>query len=165
MRPGDIILVHPNSFYSKLIGFGQLHHFKGPAHYCYWTHTAVVTSYTGDIIEAKWPHVRRSHIDIYKNCPCEVVDISEYVKYDDRKRVVAFADHCVGREYGIIEAISLGGYCLVGGPFRFGIDNQLICSALAAEALCRTDIIFPEEPLWMFPAHLAQFFNVSGLAK
>jgi hypothetical protein len=162
MRAGDIVLVHGNTVYSKFISFGQSLHFKGPNHYKYWTHVAVVVSDEGDIVEAIWPCVAKTHISKYDKIDHAVVSISKWATEDDRQKVVEFALHCVGRHYNAAEIGSLGAYCISGTKFRFGIDNQLICSALGAEALCRTRIIFPEEPLWMFPAHHAQFFGVHG---
>jgi hypothetical protein len=166
MKPGDLLLTRRTGIYSRLIGFGQRLRFRGARKkYGYWTHAAIIVKDDGTLVEATGHGVTFGHVDVYKDCPHAIVGATAI---DDpwadmvRTKVVAFAAHDVGREYGRLEIACLALYCLTGSAFRLAIDNQMICSALAAEALTRTGVIFPEEPLWMLPAHLAEFYNVEA---
>lgn len=163
-NPGDIVLVHRrHGFYSFWISIGQGLRFKGPKHFKYWTHIAIVVGDQGEIVEAAWPCVRGANLIEYKEAGADfaIADITPWADVHDREQVVAFAKHAIGTKYGIAEAASLG-FWMMGVPVRSSVGNQLICSALGAEAASRTNIIFPTEPLWMTPAHHAQFFNIPG---
>lgn len=165
-NPGDIVVVHRKGFYSFIIGRGQGMRFNGEKHYKYWTHVAVIVGDQGEIVEAVWPKVRGNNLIEYQEAGVDFViaDITPWADVRDREQVVAFAKHAVGTEYGMLEAAGLGLWCM-GLPLHTDVGNQLICSALGAEAACRTSIIFPEEPLWMTPAHHAEFFKIPGRAK
>lgn len=164
--PGDIVLVHRKGLYSFIIARGQSMRFKGPKHYKYWTHIAVVTGSNGQIVEAVWPRVRASNLEEYRKLGVdyEIADIGPWATQHDRVQVANFAEHAIGTKYGLWEAAGLSFWC-INLPLHTSAGNQLICSALGAEAACRSSIIFQEEPLWMTPAHHAEFFNIPGRAS
>ena len=93
----------------------------------------------------------------YDRIPHVIVDVWAHPAV--KRRIVEFAEHAIGRRYGYAEIVSLAVYLTSGTRLRFAMDSQLICSALAAEALSR-EFIFPFEPLWAMPADLAEFFKV-----
>ncbi|HEX9160091.1 MAG TPA: hypothetical protein VF980_00160, partial [Thermoanaerobaculia bacterium] len=51
--PGDFILTHNSGWQARLIQFGQMLRFTGPdKKYTRWSHTAMIVSADGEIIEA-----------------------------------------------------------------------------------------------------------------
>ena len=48
-----------------------------------------------------------------------------------------------------------------GAKFAFGNPGTLICSALAAQMLCRGEYVFDRDPGRMMPADVAEFLKVT----
>lgn len=162
LTPGALVLTHRHGFYSGAVTFGQNIRFRGDRRkYAHWSHAAVIVSSNGDIVEALGKGVERNNLVKYAGVDTVVITPSELlVPGVTQQRVVNFALHSVGRHYNVVEIGSLGVYLMVGGRFRFGIDNEMICSGLAASALSRTNAIFQHEPVWMMPADLAEYYCV-----
>lgn len=162
-RPGDLVLTHRDALFSRMIAFGQRLRMRGDrAKYAHWSHAALIVSKDGDLIEALGNGVTRSHISKYADVEHVVINTTNSLPC--RLRVVRFAEHAVGRRYGWLEILSLALYFATAPlpfvpTFRFGLDNQMICSAFAAEALCRTDAIFPDEPLYTYPGELGEYYH------
>lgn len=153
-QAGDLILVERKAAISSLIRFGQG---LRDREYKWATHAGILVSDT-EIVEALGHGVARSPLSKYDGIPHAIVHTE--MPPEVRQRVVEFALHAVGRKYGYTEIATLGLYLLTGTRWRMAFDNQLICSALAAEALSRNEI-FPFEPLWAMPADLAKFYRVT----
>lgn len=161
--PGSILFTHRDSLMSKAIVAGQNLRFRGERRkYAHWSHVAIIVSAEGDIVEALSGGVCRGRAHKYWNTDAKIRIPEDIWRNEDaQERVVHFAEHAVGREYGWTENASLGLYLLSGTGLRFGIDGQMNCSGLAAGALSRTNAIFPREPMYMMPADLAEYYDVA----
>lgn len=152
---GDLVLVQGTAWTSRRIKAGQRRH---DPKWCWATHCAIMVTDT-HMVEALTHGVERSPLSKYDHVKHAVVPVT----YSDpavRQRAIDFANHAIGRQYGLLEDASLAVYCYTGTRIRTVLDNQLICSALVAEALSR-EFIFPFEPLLAMPAHLTKFFGVT----
>jgi hypothetical protein len=157
--PGDLVFTHRTAIYSKLITFGQGLRFRGAdKKYAHWSHVAVVVGYNGELVEALGRGVVRTNISYYRDVEYHYVGIQ--CAETDRLQMVNFAEACVGRRYAWVEIPSLGLTLITGAKLVVGNPGTLICSALAAEMLCRGDFIWPREPSTMLPADLAQALRV-----
>ena len=158
--PGDFILTHGGEFFSRVIQFGQGLRFMGnDKPYTYWNHSALIVSRDGALIEALGPGVRRNTLAAYDGTQYTVVHID--ASDEDRRQMVAFAEHWVGGQYDWATIVSITLSLLTGAKFSFGYGGQLICSGLVARALERTSAIFEEEPSHVMPADLAKMFGVT----
>jgi len=88
------------------------------------------------------------------------VRVGSFTRPEDRGQIVAFAQWCLGEEYGIATIFSIALNMLTGSRFTFGVDGQSICSGLVARALERTNAIFQTTPSHVSPAELAKFFDI-----
>lgn len=160
LQPGDFILTHGAELFSQLIRFGQQLRFRGADNiYTYWNHAALVVSADGAIVEALGTGVAHRSIDEYANTQFTVVRID--ASSDDRIEAAAFAERCVGLQYGYTTIVSIGLSLLTGGNFNFGFAGQMICSGLVARALERTTAIFAQDPSHVMPAELARIYRVA----
>jgi len=114
--------------------------------------------YAAAAFDMSRPTYRLSEFAAYKGTQYTVVHID--ASDDDRKEMVAFADHWVGGQYDWATIVSITLSLLTGLKLRFGFPGQLICSGLVARALERTTAIFDEEPSHVMPAELAKMFDV-----
>src|SRR5438132_13868744 len=90
--PGDFILTHNSGFQARLIRFGQALRFWGADRkYTRWSHTAMIVSSDGDIIEALGDGVALSHLEKYRSTEYQLVKIDEIVASPaDRAQIIAF---------------------------------------------------------------------------
>ena len=157
--PGDFILTHGGEFFSRVIQFGQGLRFTGKDRpYTYWNHSALIVSADGALIEALGPGIRRNTLKDYQGTQYTVVHIE--ASDEDRREMVAFAEHSLGGSYDWATIVSITLSLLTGLKLSFGFPGQLICSGLVARALERTTAIFDEEPSHVMPAELAKMFAV-----
>jgi uncharacterized protein YycO len=157
--PGDFILTHDTSIFSRMIRFGQGLRFRGDsAQYAYWSHAALISDTSGNLIEAVGEGVCLTHLDKYRDVDYTIVRISALDI--DREQAVTYASRCIGRKYGWIHLASLSLSLLSGLTFSFGFDTQLICSGLVATALERTSAVFDRDASHILPADLARYYNV-----
>jgi hypothetical protein len=164
--PGDFILTHGASFFSKLIRFGQRLRFYGEdTKYSWWNHAALIISPTGDLIEALGAGVQQTNISKYKATDYTLVKLGSIATPHDRDQVVKFAKDCLQLKYGVMTIISISFSLLTGAKFTFGYDGQSICSGLVARALERTDAVFNRTPSHITPADLAKYFNIDPPPK
>src|SRR5712691_4490174 len=131
--PGDFILTHGGEFFSRVIQFGQGLRFTGKDRpYTYWNHSALIVSGNGGLIEALGPGVQRNTLAAYHGTQYTVVHID--ASDEDRKEMVAFAEHWVGGQYDWATIVSITLSLLTGAKFSFGFAGQQICSGLVARA-------------------------------
>jgi len=157
--PGDFILTHGGEFFSRVIQFGQGLRFMGKDQaYTYWNHSALIVSSDGALIEALGPGVQRNTLAAYHGTQYTVVHIE--ASDEDRREMVAFAEHWVGGRYDWLRIVSITLSLLTGAKLSFGFAGQQICSGLVARALERTTAIFDQEPSHVMPAELAKMFDV-----
>jgi uncharacterized protein YycO len=160
--PGDFILTHGDSFYSRLIRFGQRLRIHGEDRkYTYWNHAAMVVGEQGELVEALGHGVVRTNASRYRKREYTIVHIS--ASAEDRAQTVAFAEWAADRlsGYGWATIVSIGLTVLTGGKFSFFIDGEFICSGLVARSLERTSAIFNRDPGHVMPADLAKYFQVA----
>lgn len=157
---GDFILTHRNDWVANLIKRAQSHRFKGAdSIFARFSHCAMIVSDDGEIVEALTKTgVTRGHISKYQ--ASEYVVVRTLQTREDRQQITDFAVFTVGRKYGWITCISLYLSLLTGLKFNFGVDGQLICSGLVAEALERGTDKFERDSTHMLPADLAAHYNV-----
>jgi hypothetical protein len=162
-QPGDFILTHGDSFFSRLIRLGQGLRFLGRNRgYARWSHAALIVSADGEIIEAIGAGVCKNHLRDYRDVEYHLVPIGSLADDRDRAQMVRFAESCRGLEYGFTICISIALSLLTGVKFRFGFDGEYICSGLVARALERTDVILPRSPSHTLPADLARYFQIKA---
>ncbi len=157
-RPADFILTRRHGLSSALIALGQRRRY--PRSSCArWSHAGILTG-RGTVVEALTRGVVETPLAAYQDIEHVVVRVD--ATPEQRSLAVAFADHAVGRRYGWVEIASLVVSLLTGTGLSVNVDNQMVCSGLVAECLCRTAAIFPREPSRMLPADLAAFYEVTG---
>ena len=153
MPGADLLLAHRKRPFSYAIALGQR---RRDPRYAWATHAGIIRN-DHEVIEARAHGVVITPLSEYDRIPHVIVDVWAHPAV--KRRIVEFAEHAIGRRYGYAEIVSLAVYLTSGTRLRFAMDSQLICSALAAEALSR-EFIVPFEPLWAMPADLAEFFKV-----
>ena len=159
-QAGDLILTHRDQVASRLIAFGQGLRFRGADRvFCHWSHVACIVGDHGELVEALGHGVEATNLGRYKDVEYHVVSVEATAA--DRAQMAAFAQACVGRPYGYLAILSLGLTLLTGAKFAFGNPGTLICSALAAEALCRGDYVWPRDPNRCMPADIAKHLAVT----
>lgn len=166
-RPGDILLVRNYSGGSALIGnlimAGERVRY-GNSDYARWTHSALIVSETGDLVEALAEGVRRRNIARYAHV--ETLIISPNASADKRAFAVAFAVAHVGTDYDVLDFAVLAGTLLTGLDLSLHSDQRFICSGLCARATeCYTTSGYPFPAEQMLPADLgATWGALSGEA-
>jgi len=156
--PADFILTRRHGLASTLIALGQRRRYPRSA-CARWSHAGILTG-RGTVVEALTRGVVETPLTAYQDIEHVVVRVD--ATPEQRSLAVKFADHAVGRRYGWVEIVSLAVSLLTGTGLSVNVDNQMICSGLVAECLCRTAAIFPREPARMLPADLAAFYEVTG---
>lgn len=163
---GDFILTHGRSVFSYLIRIGQSLAFWGEdAKYTWWSHTALIVSEQGELIEALGTGVQKAHISKYQPTDFHVVRLGKLASARDRKQICDFAEKTLDLRYGILTIISIAIGLLTGCRFKFYFDGQYICSGLVARALERSSVIFDRSPSHITPADLAKYFKVDPPPK
>jgi hypothetical protein len=122
----------------------------------------MIVSGNGDLVEAL-NGVVRTNIAHYRNTEYHLVRLPDRMADNrDRAQVVAFAEFCVGEEYGVVTIISIAISMLTGLRFSFEVPGQSICSGLVARGLERTSFIIPssDSASHVAPADLAKWFQV-----
>jgi hypothetical protein len=161
-KPGDFILTHEKGWVHGLIRYGQSLRYRGKNRkHNRWSHAALIVTPDGGLIEAVGKGVRRSHLDKYQSIEYHLVNIDAYADERDRQQIVKFAESCLRHHYGYLTLASISLNLLLGGRINFSFERQIICSALVARALERSDVIFKKSPQHIMPADLAHYFGVT----
>jgi uncharacterized protein YycO len=160
-KPGDFILTHHHHPVSRLIRLAQK--VRGRERkYSYWSHAAVIVAADGSLVEAESKGVVRSPLSKYAAEEYHLVDLGDSADDRDRKQVAAFAESLVGQPFGFLDMLSVGLSLFTGAKVNVSYASHLMCSALVARALERSDAIFDDEPSHMLPADLARHYGVEG---
>ena len=158
-QPGDFILCHRKGFASSVIRWGERIKFRGGDE---WSHAAFIETPT-TVIEALTKGVSRNPLVGYKDTLYVLVRTE--LHGDDRQQAVAFAQSCVGQEYGFLVDLGIAiRFLTPGRGLWFGMDGTEICSGLVAQALCRGWKIFKDNPAAISPAELSEEYEV-GIAQ
>lgn len=160
-QPGDILLVRDYDGESDLLGelimAGERGRY-GNSQYSVWTHSALIVSTSGDIVEALADGVARTNMAKYNGK--EVLVISPPAPMDVRAYACRFAEAQVGDKYGVIDFIGLAASLLTGWDLFVGQNRAYICSGLCARATeAYTDSGYQFPPEAMMPGDLAKFWG------
>lgn len=160
--PGDLLFLHCPGPIRATIHAGQ---WLRPAlrPWSELTHVACITSTAGDLIEAKFPKVRRGHVSEYH--ASQYLHVATHLSAEDQAEAVAFLESRVGEPYGVLIDAGIALRMLTpghGGLF-FGRSGTGICSGLGAEMLERGPYVFSGLPAAMCPAELARALHVLPL--
>jgi hypothetical protein len=168
VRVGDVLLTHSAFWTGRMIRFGQGLRWRGARRpFARWNHAALVT---GDgtiggeptIAEALGHGVVRNDLGKYDGTEYALVRTG--CQPADQLQVQRFAHAVVESRtrYGYLEILSLGLTLAIPLPVQFGSPGTMICSAFAAEALCRAGEVFAVTPEYAMPADLAEHFGVAA---
>ncbi len=164
-RPGDFIVTHGGSFLSKLIRLGEsMRVHADDRQYAYWNHAALITSPSGNLVEATSKGVR--HGDLTEYTPNDYYLVRIKASDEDRAEVVSFGEWAanVHARYGWLTIASIAVTVLTGCKLTFFIDGEFICSGLVARAQERTTALFSSDPIHITPAQLARYYRVPNPA-
>ena len=160
-KTGDFILTHKNKLVPRFIRFAQ--RLRGRERkFSHWSHTAMITGTDGGLVEAETKGVIRANLKDYRDVEYHLVSIDTIADEHDRKQAVTFTLSMLGKPFGVLDGIGLILSLVTGLRLNVSYNSHLVCSALVARALERTDAIFDDEPAHMLPADLARFFEVEG---
>lgn len=159
-KPGDFILVRDKGWLGLLIRCLVRIRYRARRDrpYTYWSHTALVVSGAGHMVEVNPRGVVRSHIRLYRDRDYH------YVRLDlpdaARTAAVQFARSCVGQKYSVRNFLLLTLSGVVGDRIRMP-DSGHQCASLVVGALQQAGIRFDRKPTDMTPADLARHFGVT----
>lgn len=166
---GDILLVRNHnagsSLISNLIMAGERARY-GNSEWAVWTHAALITSDTGDLVEALANGVAYSHISKYASEETLIISADSIygVTPDKREFACAFARAQVSLRYDVLDFISLAMTLLTGLDWSLHSDKRFICSQLVARATeCYTAYGYRYPCEQVLPADLAaQFYAIES---
>lgn len=118
-----------------------------------WTHSALIVSEDGDIIEALAQGVVRSHASKYAHVQTKVLSLG--IPAGDPRRAFAarYALAQQGDGYGVLDFISLAFSVLLGDRWSTHTDGHPICAEVCARATeSVTDHGYPFAPERMMPS-------------
>jgi hypothetical protein len=143
----------------KLIQAGERVRF-GNSDFARWTHSALIVSESGDIVEAIESGVSEDNIEKYRNTDYMIV----HVTATDEQRTLAcgFARSRVPDKYGVVNFVGLALQCLFGWTLSVHLGGQYICSGLVARATEKYIDGYPRTPEDMMPGDLAYFWDASS---
>jgi hypothetical protein len=159
-NPGDFLLTHGDSFFSRLIRFGEGLRIHGDDKvYAWFNHAALVTGTHGEIAEALGRGVVPGNASKYQSKDYVVVRTG--ADAEDVAEILAFAQWVVHNRprYGWFTIMSLALTLLTGAKFTFFIDGEYICSGFVARAMERTGALFSRDPVHITPADLAKYYS------
>jgi hypothetical protein len=167
--PGDILLVNDYSGQGDLLGnlirAGERARY-GNSDYARWTHSAMVVSKTGDLVEALENGIERTHIAKYAHHQTLVVSPPIAPRDPRRAYAVRFAEAQQGTRYDILDFVALAFSLLTALKVSVHADSRFICSGLCSRATeSYTDHGYPYPPEAMLPADLGDHWQaLSGTA-
>jgi hypothetical protein len=143
----------------KLIQAGERVRY-GNSDFARWTHSTLIVSEDGGIVEAIESGVALDNIEKYRGSDYMVVHVSALPV--QRELACGFARTRVGDGYGILNFVGLAFQALFGWKLSIDIDGQFICSGLVARATEKYIDAYPRSPEDMMPGDLAYFWDASS---
>ncbi|HEX3433078.1 MAG TPA: hypothetical protein VHT25_03350 [Solirubrobacteraceae bacterium] len=143
----------------KFIQAGERVRF-GNTDFARWTHSTLIVSEDGDIVEAIESGVSKRNLAKYKDTDYMVV----HTRATPEQRALAcgFALSRVGDSYGIVNFIGLAIQSLFGWTLSVHLGGQYICSGLVARATEKCIDGYPRTPEDMMPGDLAYFWGANS---
>lgn len=158
-NPGDFFLLKNNTFWSKLIRFGQWLRYHGENRkYIDWTHCGMFIDRKGTIIEAIGAGVVIDNISKYKDITYSIVNPK--LSAANRAQSVSAAKSYQKDKYGWVSDVSIGFNFVTGIRVQITTNNSINCSGLVAMALWAGGITFNGTPQMFAPVDLAVAFEV-----
>jgi uncharacterized protein YycO len=158
--PGDFILAHRHNLFGGLISQAQKRRFRGAdAAYAHWTHSAMIVSTDGSLVEAEVMGVKLNPISRYRAGEYHLVRLGEGFAPDARARAADYSMAQVGQAFGFLDMMGAGVYLLTGLPLRLMRRNHQICSGLVVRALQAGGECADLDPALTLPADLAKRFG------
>jgi hypothetical protein len=143
----------------KLIQAGERVRF-GNTDFARWTHSTLIVSEQGAIVEAIESGVRERNLSDYLNTDYVVVHATATA--EQRSLACGFARTRVGDHYGVVNFLALALQCLFGWTLSFHLGGQFICSGLVARATEKYIDGYPRSPEEMMPGDLAYFWDATS---
>ena len=143
----------------KFIQAGERVRF-GNSDFARWTHSTLIVSEDGGIVEAIESGVSKGNISKYENTDYMIVHVRATL--EQRALACGFALSRVPDSYGIVNFIGLAIQSLFGWTLSVHLGGQYICSGLVARATEKFIDGYPRTPEDMMPGDLAYFWGASS---
>jgi hypothetical protein len=143
----------------KLIQAGERVRF-GNSDFARWTHSALIVSAEGAIVEAIESGVTEGTIEKYRNTDYMVVHVTATA--EQRALACGFARSRVHDRYGIFNFVGLALQALFGWTLSVHLGGQYICSGLVSRATEKYIDGYPRSTDDMMPGDLAYFWGASS---
>ncbi|HEV3047428.1 MAG TPA: hypothetical protein VGY13_08725 [Solirubrobacteraceae bacterium] len=143
----------------KLIQAGERVRF-GNSDFARWTHSTLIVSEGGEIVEAIESGVSEDNIEKYRGTDYMIVHVN--ASPEQRALACGFARSRVGERYGIVNFLGLALQCLFGVTLSVHLGGQYICSGLVARGTEKYIEGYPRTPEDMMPGDLAYFWGASS---
>jgi hypothetical protein len=160
--PGDILLIRDYSGQGDLLGnlimAGERARY-GNSDMARWTHSALIVSTDGHIVEALEEGIRLTNISKYAAVETLIVSPSSAVP-PLRAFAIAFALAHIDTDYDVLDFVSLAASLLTGWDLSLHSDKRFICSGLVGRATeCYTLGGYPYPSEQLMPADLGVAFG------
>jgi hypothetical protein len=142
-----------------LIQAGERSRF-GYSDFARWTHSTLIVSESGQVVEAISSGVALDDIEKYRGSDYMIVHVN--ASPEQRRLACGFARSRVPDEYGVLNFVGLAVQALFGWTVSIHMDGQFICSGLVARATEKYIDAYPRSPENMMPGDLAYFWDASS---
>lgn len=143
----------------KLIQAGERRRF-GNTDFARWTHSTLIVSAAGDIVEAIESGVQRRNLEKYRDTDYMVVHVA--AADQQRALAVGFAEAQVGDKYDVLDFVGLAVQAIFGWTLSLHTDKRFICSGLVSRATEKYIDAYPRSPESMMPADLAHYWGAQS---
>jgi hypothetical protein len=143
----------------KLIQAGERVRF-GDSDFARWTHSTLIVSADGAIVEAIESGVTEGNIEKYRNTDYMIVHVTATA--EQRALACGFARSRVPDAYGIFNFVGLALQSLFGWTLSVHLGGQYICSGLVSRATEKYIDGYPRSTDDMMPGDLAYFWGASS---
>lgn len=158
-EPGDFFLVcdwHEDVL-GKLIQAGARVRY-GNVDLARWSHSGMIVSIGGSIVEAEAQGNQLNDIAKYKDADLYVV--SPEASDEQRNLAVAYAKSQIGDPYDVLDFVGLALQIVTGSSLSVHRDGSFICSELVARCTEKYIVGYPRSVECMMPSDLAAYWGV-----
>lgn len=158
--PGDIGVVRDwkEDTLGQLIEAGERARY-GHTAWANLTHSFLITSEAGEIVEANEPGIQISNIEGYRHADLYVIHPGTATQ-EQRDLAVSFAKDQVGAKYDVLDFVGLAFQSVFGWDLSLHSDRRFICSGLVSRATEKYIVAYPLSSEAMMPADLAAFWGL-----
>ena len=145
-----------------LISLAERRRFRGAdAKFAHWSHTALVVSDDGALVEAESSGVALNSIERYRDDEYHLVRLGPEFSAASRELSVDYARAQVGQGFGYLAALSAAVFLVFGVPLRISRGKHQICSELVVHALQKGGLLLDADAQMVLPADLARIYRAS----